>query len=307
MRGPSQAQTLLCCHSPTRHDLQGQPSTTEDTNALSSVYVDSVVKTLGQAATDSEVKVHCGGSLKLSKPAKLFSGSQAVKFPLTDEALKQLKLQSEPASFGRGKHETLDPEYRQAMKLATDDVAYNFDLSNWSILAQIKQVLMPHSKKEILAQLDKTNLYTVGGFFKAHKDTPRSQKMFGSLVLCLPSPFEGGQLLIRHKEHKKVYDWGAAAGNSQQIQWAAFYSDCTHEILPVTEGVRITVTYNLFVDDLTTQDHLSGATTKFSDDLAEALKQPGFLSKGGILGFACEHAYPRDEKVAGQPAVPHNA
>ena len=182
-------------------------------------------------------------------------------------------------------------------------MACNFDLSNWSILAQIKHVLLPHSNKEVLAQLDKVNLYTAGGFFKPHQDTPRSKAMFGSLVLCLPSQFQGGELLIHHRSGQKVYDWGQAAQDTRQIQWAAFYSDCTHEILPVTDGVRVTVTYNLFVDEATAREQLNAATTTFSDDLAAALRQPGFLKDGGILGFACEHAYPRDQKVAGLTSV----
>ena len=236
--------------------------------------------------------------MRLAIPAKLSTDNQAFKFPLSHDSLNQLKLLANPASFGKGKQESLDSEYRQALRLATDS-AFNFDLSNWSVLAQIKHVLLPHSNKEVLAQLDKVNLYTAGGFFKPHKDTPRSRAMFGSLVLCMPSPFKGGQLCIEHKSCQKVYDWGATTHDSQQIQWAAFYSDCTHEILPVTEGARVTLTYGLYVDDMTARDHLGETTTKFSDSLAEALKRPDFQEQGGILGFACEHAYPREEKIAG--------
>lgn len=31
-----------------------------------------------------------------------------------------------------------------------------------------------------------------------------------------------------------------------QIEWAAFYSDCEHEVKEVTAGHRITLTYNLY-------------------------------------------------------------
>lgn len=34
------------------------------------------------------------------------------------------------------------------------------------------------------------------------------------------------------------------------IQWAAFYSDCEHEIKDVTTGHRITLTYNLHLVDV---------------------------------------------------------
>lgn len=188
-------------------------------------------------------------------------------------------------------------------KLAADSAAFNFDLSNWSIIAQVKKLLMPNSDKEILARVDKVNLYTAGGFFKAHKDTPRSTAMFGSLVMCLPSSFEGGQLVIKHKSGETAYDWSSNSSDGSTIQWAAFYSDCTHEILPVTEGVRVTITYNLFVDSMTLQDHLTSTTTNFLEELSKAISEPGFMSQGGILGFACEHTYPRSGQICIQCAV----
>lgn len=57
------------------------------------------------------------------------------------------------------------------------------------------------------------------------------------------------------------------AATATQSNGPAFHSDCTHEILPVKEGVRVTVTYNLYVDSLTLQDHLTSTTTKFMEDL----------------------------------------
>ena len=41
----------------------------------------------------------------------------------------------------------------------------------------------------IRAELYKLNVYSTGGHFKAHVDTPRSKEMFGSLVVFLPSVF----------------------------------------------------------------------------------------------------------------------
>ena len=42
-----------------------------------------------------------------------------------------------------------------------------------------------------------------------------------------------------------MFDFSPLSGDQTRIQWAAFYSDCLHEVLPVTEGYRITVTYNV--------------------------------------------------------------
>jgi hypothetical protein len=88
------------------------------------------------------------------------------------------------------------------------------------------------------------------GKFKAHVDTPRSTSHFGSLVVCLPLQFKGGALEVRHKGKTVTFDWSDAVngsdGETPSICWAAFYSDCEHEIFEVTEGHRLTLTYNLY-------------------------------------------------------------
>jgi hypothetical protein len=44
------------------------------------------------------------------------------------------------------------------------------------------------------------------------------------------------------------FDWSSKSDgeDAPQINWAAFYSDCEHEVFPVTGGHRVTLTYNLF-------------------------------------------------------------
>jgi hypothetical protein len=57
-----------------------------------------------------------------------------------------------------------------------------------------------------------------GSFFKSHVDTPRSEKIFGSLVAVFPTFHEGGALLLRHHDHKWIFDSGqvlAGAANNQ--------------------------------------------------------------------------------------------
>jgi hypothetical protein len=64
------------------------------------------------------------------------------------------------------------------------------------------------------------------------------------LVVCLPSAHDGGQLLVRHQGHTTTFNWSI---DSLNIQWAAFYNDCEHEVSQVTSGHLITLTYNLFL------------------------------------------------------------
>lgn len=69
--------------------------------------------------------------------------------------------------------------------------------------------------------------------------------VFGTLVLMLPSRFEGGELLVQHRANVDPYAWNPASTSPFDVKYAAFYSDCTHEVKPVTSGHRLCLTYNL--------------------------------------------------------------
>lgn len=145
------------------------------------------------------------------------------------------------------------------------------------------------SSTPIRAELYMLNVYSAGGHFKRHVDTPRSADMFGSLVVCLPSQFTGGELVTRHQGRQVVFEWSSSA----TTQWAAFYSDVEHEVLPVTSGQRITLTYNLYhTSPVTTPASLLNvATNPLYKELKAALQSPHFMRQAGTLGFYCQHKY----------------
>ena len=104
--------------------------------------------------------------------------------------------------------------------------------------------------RSIRAELYKLNLYTgPGGHFKSHVNAPRSGDMFGSLVVCLPTQFSGGALVARHGNQEVVFDWSSSSDDPLNVvHWAAYFSDVEHEILPVTSGHCLTLTYNLYAE-----------------------------------------------------------
>lgn len=85
------------------------------------------------------------------------------------------------------------------------------------------------------------------GFFKAHQDTPCGDSMFGSLVVVFPAPHEGGQLSLRLADQHWIADFAEqfAAASEPSICFIAFFGDVEHQVLPVTSGHRVTLTYNL--------------------------------------------------------------
>jgi hypothetical protein len=143
-----------------------------------------------------------------------------------------------------------------------------------------------------------------GSFFKPHVDSPRSEKMFGSLVLVFPTPHEGGALLIRHGGKEWTIDSAAELSTAppSSIGYAAFSSDVEHEVAPVVSGHRITLTYNLHFDD----DGRAPVTASVSEPapplqpamersicaaFEALLENPEFLPDGGVLGFGLQHVY----------------
>ena len=80
--------------------------------------------------------------------------------------------------------------------------------------------------------------------------------MIGTLLLCLPSLFQGGAISIEMGHERHDYfgstrcghnDWWVNYGNKEPntklIPWCAFFSNMDHEIHQVTSGVRVTLTY----------------------------------------------------------------
>ena len=152
----------------------------------------------------------------------------------------------------------------------------------------------------IRAELYKLNVYSgPSGVFKAHVDTPRSEVQIGSLVVCLPVRFEGGALAVRHQQEGVVYNWAAAMANDEQpvVQWAAFYSDCEHEVYEVSSGHRVTLTYNLFLAPGTSlltgrQTSLDREQLPLAVNLRSMLDNDKFMPDGGYIGVHLAHYYP---------------
>ncbi|KZS88284.1 hypothetical protein SISNIDRAFT_459978, partial [Sistotremastrum niveocremeum HHB9708] len=175
--------------------------------------------------------------------------SSRIQFPNSSNVeLKLLSEACQPATFGRNHKDVLDESYRLARKMDARDFSINLGFEFYEMLTQAVSRLfgVENSDKSFRAQLYKLNVYGPGSFFKAHKDTPRADNMFGSLVLVLPTEHEGGALLLRDgtKEFRFESDeCHESPAGSVSVPWAAFYSQVEHEVLPVVSGYRVTLTY----------------------------------------------------------------
>ena len=67
--------------------------------------------------------------------------------------------------------------------------------------------------------------------------------MVATLVLIWPSPHIGGTLRIQlGQQHAEL---SSQHLQTDELRWFAFYADCHHEVLPVQEGWRVALTFDL--------------------------------------------------------------
>ncbi|KAI0262426.1 hypothetical protein BC834DRAFT_387723 [Gloeopeniophorella convolvens] len=171
----------------------------------------------------------------------------------TPEQLEQLTQACQRATFGVKNEDVMDESYRKAGKMDADCFATPLMSDHPDLVKLVRGYFLeePDSSRKIRIELYKLNVYDKDAFFKAHVDTPRSEKMFGSLVLVFPTPHEGGTLLLRHRGEEWAFNSAAelARAPACSLGYVVLFSDIEHEVTPVTEGYRVTLTYNLYFDD----------------------------------------------------------
>lgn len=171
-------------------------------------------------------------------------GVGTLPFPLPAAVAAELIAVAERAPYGRGPRTLVDTDIRRAWQIAADRVRIGGSTWQATLLSIVRDAAAGLGVAgEVSAELYKMLVYDEGSFFVAHRDSEKTSGMFGTLVVLLPSLHQGGQLVVRHEGREVVLP---LHGQSlQTLSWGAFYADCTHELLPVTKGYRVSLVYNL--------------------------------------------------------------
>jgi 2OG-Fe(II) oxygenase superfamily len=184
-------------------------------------------------------------------PMVTVQGVGKLAFPLMDVAIEPLKAVSARAPFGKGTETVQDDTVRKAWQMDASQVSLGggkaWDKALQSIVNKACHDLGFSMRRiqelGIHATLYKLLLYETGGHFTPHQDTEKEAGMFGTLVIQLPSRFMGGELSVWHNGETKKFD--LADQCEEQFKRIAFYTDCEHQLHPITSGVRICLVFNL--------------------------------------------------------------
>jgi hypothetical protein len=252
----------------------------------------------------------CGGTFLPDSPIALCFKDQ-TPFPVQrasnafeqERQLAPLIQQCTPAPFGRGRQTRFNRTVRDALQLKAEGGAFSvsaFDPQAAGILEHVRRELLPHDASPLTAELYSLNIYARDGHFVPHKDTPRGSDMVGTLVVCLPSQFSNGALVVKHHGILQTFDWARDIESQKEptrLHWAAFFGDVDHQIERVWFGLRVTLTYLLRRGD--GSDPLPTVSPEVQpslvqDQLRTMLADRQFLPKGGTLAFPCSHLYHQD-------------
>ena len=164
-----------------------------------------------------------------------------------------------------------DPDVRDTWEIPKHLVRAEWnDATLKDILATVKEELGLPNAAELTADLHSLLVYETNQHFLAHQDSEKDDSMVGTLVVTLPSSYTGGELMVGHNE-----EWKAYRGSKTALSLVAFYADCRHEVLRVTSGYRITLTYNLLLHgDTSRPEGDDGTVAELADLLREHFSTP---------------------------------
>lgn len=185
------------------------------------------------------------GAMEMPMPRVEVDGAGTLSFPVPDAQIAALVRLAQRAPYGRGEETIVDTSIRNVWQIAPGKV--NIAGKSWAanfenILSKVKAGL-GCDDASVSAELYKLLVYDRGGFFLSHRDTEKTDGMFGTLVVTLPSEYRGGALRIRHAGREVTVD--IKASDPSELCYVAFYADCEHAALPVQEGNRVCLVYNL--------------------------------------------------------------
>ena len=235
-----------------------------------------------------------GGSLISPLPSLDVDGVGPISFPILDGQAKALMARALRSQFGKGRKSVIDPEIRDSWEI---------DPEHWTIFGKSWDETLSRILKDVGEGLGypaghlkavpyKLLIYAPGGFFLPHQDAEKVDRMVATLTVTLPSTGTGGKIVVEHKGASVEIELDSE--DRSELTFAAFYSDCRHEVLPLESGYRVCLVYNLVLEGAAYHEESLRAPdyTRQADLLAlELSRLSRHLKPADKIVLLLEHAY----------------
>lgn len=210
------------------------------------------------------------GILDTCMPGIRIKGYGEISLPLQEKEIQNMEKYFSDAPYGKGAETLLDKNVRSTKELDPDRFSVNNPEWKISMDKAVSEIAarLGLGKSKITYSLYKLLLYTEGDFFLPHRDTEKEDRMFGTMVVALPSVHTGGDLMIKHDDQTEKISFSSRK-YQYKAGYAAFYADCEHEVKKIKKGARICLIYNLKMEDCIVQPDLQ--SLNYQSVQAEAL------------------------------------
>ncbi|KAE9378797.1 hypothetical protein N431DRAFT_293080, partial [Stipitochalara longipes BDJ] len=226
-----------------------------------------------------------------------------IQFPLRSNRseFEQLLRACTPSTFGSS------GRVGEVGELDASHFSTDFHPHDYGIIDTIAQTLLPGVERSAIAEGTKgreeqwgvrAELKTLTIHSPSSTPTPNLQQPtstsqpphFGTLIISLPFPHQGGALTLTHKSRTQTFNW-----STPSLHWAAFHNPSNATLAPLTAGHLLTLTYTLTLtpspSPLQRTPTLDPTQHPLHSTLKTLLTHATFLPHGGTLGFFCAHNY----------------
>lgn len=248
--------------------------------------VDELVSAMEHARQG--VNYCCRGLLETTSdgPGIELDGFGQLTLPLRPKQVREMIAFAATAPYGKGTRTLVDLSVRNSLEINASKLALS-DEWNAAVGEAARRSAQSLGLPEdgIQANLYKLLIYQKGGFFLPHRDSEKRKNMVASMVVMLPCNFGGGELIVSHAESSQRFSFETAAAG-QQCEYVSFYADCLHEVRRVERGVRVCLSYNLFL-----KPKRSSAKKKTHAALSTAISSWIRTRPSDPIVFALDHQY----------------
>ncbi|KAI0080855.1 hypothetical protein K474DRAFT_1636833 [Panus rudis PR-1116 ss-1] len=218
-----------------------------------------------------------------------------VGLPLSTREAEALKTVAQQAPFGKGTRTVVDTSVRDTWEI--DGSQVSFKNPQWAtfmteVVKHVCQALGVNiAASAPRCEIYKLLLYQTGSHFLPHVDTEKTNGMFATVIVVLPSEFTGGEAHLTHSGLSAVYD--SSQNSGWQTTVMAWYTDVMHEIKPITSGYRLAISYNLVHTTNSLRPALSNntATIQHLRQILVAWQKDGGYNSPQKIVYLLDHKY----------------
>lgn len=177
-------------------------------------------------------------------------GVGPLPLPITPELASRLRSVAKPSPFGLREETRHDRKVRSSWEIAPSRVKVGTRAWRSALATHLLEIgteLGIPQGARLEAVFDKLLIYGEGEHFAPHQDSEKEDGMVGTLVVILPSEYRGGEVSVALRGEKKRFR--RTPSQATDLSLLAFYADCHHAVSPVTEGVRVVLTYRLMLSE----------------------------------------------------------